>query len=220
MPKIATNKITVGMIINGFKLLEPIKITKTGFCSYWLVKCTKCSIKYKRCIYKILKNKNFTGCKKCIKHKIHGGTGTRTFESWRSMWARIRRTCSKHTTIYDNIYVDPKWIEYINFHTDMGDRPNNISLDRIDNTKGYYKNNCRWASPAIQSRNKSNSIKLTFKGVTKTLYDWAEFKNVSKKTAGRRYQAYKKHGYDLTEEYLFGPKRKNQIKMKKFLNKL
>lgn len=41
------------------------------------------------------------------------------------------------------------------FLADMGDRPNTkLSLDRIDNEKGYFKENCRWATASEQNANR------------------------------------------------------------------
>lgn len=49
-----------------------------------------------------------------------------------------------------------------------------LSLDRIDNDKGYFPENCRWASAKEQARNKSSCIYLTHNGETKTMIEWCE----------------------------------------------
>ena len=62
----------------------------------------------------------------------------------------------------------------------MGNRPTpEHSLDRINNNKGYNKNNCRWATSKQQHSNKRNNILLAYKGQTKTLAEWARINNIS-----------------------------------------
>jgi hypothetical protein len=40
----------------------------------------------------------------------------------------------------------------------MGKRPEGKSLDRIDNNKDYYKENCKWSTPKEQANNRRNNI--------------------------------------------------------------
>lgn len=48
----------------------------------------------------------------------------------------------------------PLWARFENFYADMGDMPEGMSLDRIDKTQPYSKENCRWANTTLQNRNR------------------------------------------------------------------
>ena len=58
---------------------------------------------------------------------------------------------------------DDLWLDFENFYEDVEECPERIMLDRIDNDKGYCKDNCRWADPVVQSNNRrsSSGTKLT-----------------------------------------------------------
>lgn len=92
---------------------------------------------------------------------IHGHSSraekTPTYRSWCSMHIR----CS-HRKEYSTVDICKSWFDFSNFLKDMGLRPNNMTLDRINPELGYYKENCRWATQTTQSRNKKG-----LKGVTK-----------------------------------------------------
>lgn len=84
------------------------------------------------------------------------------------------------------IGVDERWLCFDNFYADMGERPKGTSLDRIDNTKGYSKENCRWATPLKQGANKKNNLLITHEGVTKTSAQWATSLGLTKGTVWNR----------------------------------
>lgn len=104
------------------------------------------------------------------KSKPDGRTKMPEYHVWAEMRARCRNKNNKRYERYGGrgIRVCESWNEEIvgfdNFIKDMGRRPDGCSLDRINNDKGYSKENCRWASANIQATNKSNNKKVP--GVT------------------------------------------------------
>lgn len=89
------------------------------------------------------------------KASTHGMYGTRVYKSWANM---IQRCTNKNISNYhkyggQGITVCDKWRKFENFYADMGDRPEKMSLDRIDPFGNYEPDNCRWASTTTQRRN-------------------------------------------------------------------
>lgn len=87
----------------------------------------------------------------------HGLSKSRTYRIWRHM---INRCHLKSHPRYKEwggrgITVCDSWLNsFENFYADMGEAVGNLSIDRIDNDKGYYKENCRWATIEQQAQNK------------------------------------------------------------------
>lgn len=91
----------------------------------------------------------------------HGQYLTKTYRIWQSMLSRCYDKKSKHYADYGlrGIEVCDRWREgegagFKNFREDMGDAPEGLSIDRIDNNSGYSPNNCRWADAQTQQNNK------------------------------------------------------------------
>ena len=118
---------------------------------------------------------------------IHGHAGkncshnTRTYNTWKDMRRRcVDKNHKNHKTYYDKgIKVCEEWENFVNFLEDMGVRPEGKTIDRIDSDKGYYKENCRWATPKEQANNMSRNHYLEYDGERLTISQWADKLGIS-----------------------------------------
>jgi hypothetical protein len=98
------------------------------------------------------------------------------FKSWSHMMDRCRNPKNKDWDRYGGrgITVCERWLEFINFYEDMGPKPDSkYTIERLDNNKGYCPENCEWAGPQTQSRNKRTTIMIEYNGRSLCLKDWA-----------------------------------------------
>lgn len=119
------------------------------------------------------------------------GEPSKTYSTWASMMQRCYDKNHKSYKIYGDrgIGVAREWRKFENFLADMGEKPVGITLERIDNDKGYCNSNCKWATYSEQNKNKRNAHLLTYKGETKNLSDWAEIIGVNRDTLFSRIKA-------------------------------
>lgn len=110
------------------------------------------------------------------------------------VWNAMKQRCynSKVSAYKDyggrGITVCQRWLDdFHHFYIDMGQCPVGYSLDRIDNDKGYYKENCKWSTPKEQANNRRNQIVLCFNGQCKTLSNWAQVTGFNIGTLRDRY---------------------------------
>ena len=106
----------------------------------------------------------------------HGKTGTHAYFSWRNMLNRCYWQRGPDYSRYGGrgIFVCERWRVFENFYSDMGDPPEGLQIERIDNNGPYSPENCIWASRYVQSRNRRSNRLIFYNGKILTLKDWSD----------------------------------------------
>ena len=111
-----------------------------------------------------------------LRNITHGLSRTSAYESWSNMRNRCTNERNEAWENYGGrgIGICDRWKNsFENFLEDMGQPPNGMSIDRINNDLGYSPENCRWATRAEQNSNRRNCWQIAFNGETKGFAEWA-----------------------------------------------
>lgn len=124
-------------------------------------------------------------------HCINGIIST-TYQIWASM---VKRCANPNCHAYKDyggrgITVCEGWMKFENFLQDMGQRPMGLQLERRNNSLGYFKDNCYWATRKQQARNKRNTRVFTAFGVTACLPELCERFGISNRIVQERLRRY------------------------------
>jgi hypothetical protein len=128
-----------------------------------------------------------TGTRSCGCTRKHGAARrgeqrSRTYSLWQNMLTRCKRDPR-----YSHVLVCDAWRNsYKNFLADMGECPDGLSLDRVDNSGNYEPANCRWTDAKTQNNNRRNNHRITFNGETRTVKEWMELNGLDYSTFYRR----------------------------------
>lgn len=151
---------------------------------YWLFKC--------ECGKELVLRKNAVTsgntkmCKECSnkqlseKNTIHGMSKTRIYREWAGIIQRCNnpkntsyeRYGAKGVTVCDEWLGENGFINFYNWAMANGYR-DDLTIDRKENNKGYFPENCRWIPLSEQSRNQKTNRKLTYNGKTMTMAEWS-----------------------------------------------
>lgn len=143
----------------------------------------------KRCTISGCENKHFAMM--LCRHHYNKSVRTPTRHSYESMLTRCYNPKFKHYENYGGrgIQVCSRWFGedgYKYFLLDMGERPLNHTLDRIDVNGDYTPDNCRWATLSEQSNNRNNNIYIEHNGERRTIAEWSRLMGYHRWTIGAR----------------------------------
>ena len=107
----------------------------------------------------------------------HGSSDTKLYYIWKNMKDRCYREKNRFYSNYGGrgIKVCSEWLDFNVFKEwamKHGYREG-LSIDRIDNNKGYFPNNCRWIPKSSQQRNRRSCVYLTYDNKSYTVSEWA-----------------------------------------------
>lgn len=118
------------------------------------------------------------GCGNAVSHGYARSAKSPEYTTWTHI---KRRCCNPNDRDYADygavgVTVCSEWLhDFRRFLADMGRKPSpRHSIDRIDRTRGYSPDNCRWATAKEQVENRSVARRLTVDGLTKSVKDWAD----------------------------------------------
>lgn len=133
--------------------------------------------------------------KKNDSNKSHGQSYTRLYRIWLDLVKRGIGKVNKKYYADKNITICKEWLSFPNFFewSKNNGYKDNLTIDRINNDKGYYPENCRWTTPREQANNRSTNRLICYKNRTETLANWARILNIS--YASAKYRA--NHNLDL-----------------------
>lgn len=198
------SKDMLGYRVGMLTVIEQLKGDRQG--SKWLCQCDCGNTKVLTgCGIRRASHNTSCGCNKkvaqSIASSIHGLSNTRVDDIHRHMKYRCNTPTAHGYAQYGGrgITYDPKWESLEGFLEDMSaGYSDGLTLDRIDPNGNYSKENCRWATPAQQQRNrrKTKANKTGVTGVRETSSAFIATVYSSIPVPFKKHFSKKKYGYE------------------------
>lgn len=154
--------------------------------SIWWFRC-QCGTEKESNAYGVQGGKTVScGCYRRTLHLTHGMEHTPEYKVWCAMKSRCLRPKDKAYPNYGGrgVMVCDRWLDFANFIADMGRRPpGRMTIERLENDKGYEPGNCKWATYSEQAKNHRKSARNTsgFVGVSKDKNRWEAYIKINGK---------------------------------------
>lgn len=116
------------------------------------------------------------GCLQKDTATTHGMKKHPLYRRWINMMSRCYNPHHKNYHQYGGrgITVCKRWHNVANYVSDMEKGySDKMQVDRIDNSKGYSPENCKWVSCKVQQNNRRNNVRISFQGKTMTIAEWS-----------------------------------------------
>ena len=132
------------------------------------------------------------GCKRG--NPTHAESKTRLYNIWNNMRERCSNAKNPQYKDYGarGISVCDDWCNFELFRAWAlsSGYSESLTIDRIENDKGYYPENCRWATSIQQANNTRKTRLITYNDETHSVSEWARILNIKQSTLNMRLNKY------------------------------
>lgn len=157
----------IGKILDGYKVLDSKCFDGN---TRYLLECQTCKSVF-------WKSKTKWRCHVCSGGNMSHNARGYGKDPLHAEYTSIRRRIRGHEA-YKGVYMCEEWekdfTKFREWAIKAGWRKG-LTIDRIDNAKGYEPSNCRWATMKQQANNKRTNVRLEYNGETRTLSEWADY---------------------------------------------
>ena len=145
---------------------------------FFLCKCDCGNVHEARSIH--LRRGKIQSCGNC-ENKMHGESGSKLYGLWNNMRFRVSEKYFQRNLYFDKgIIVCEAWQDYKKFAewAKSNGYKEGLQLDRIDNSKGYSPENCRWVKSQENCNNRDVTFKVKYKGNVYAFTNLIDLKNL------------------------------------------